>query len=324
MDKNIKQEKSYGIIPVYKKGNQLLFLLVKHSIGHWAFPKGHIEKGENPIQTAKRELAEETAIVPHDIKIIEDTTFTENYSFTKDGQEIEKTNGYFIGITDKMEVKILEKEISEYKWADYETALQTITFDKSKKILQKAKKYLNTQNIFNSKTEEIENTAFVDGQNVYMSTISADKQWSIDLVRFRVYLKQKYKVAKAYYFLGFVQEENQDLYDEIQEAGFILKFRKHNSAMLGKKKGNVDTDIVFNVMKKIYKKEIIDSVILISGDGDYKMLVDFLIEEEKFGKILFPNQKKASSLYKQIPLKFRADLNGETIRRKIGKKKRAP
>lgn len=166
-----------------------------------------------------------------------------------------------------------------------------------------------------------ENVAFIDGQNVYMGTRGADKPWCIDLSRFRIYLKQKYKVEKAYYFLGFLQEENQDLYSKIQEAGFVLIFRKHNSAMIGKKKGNVDTDIIFNIMKKMYKNEIPGNVILVSGDGDYKMLVDFLIEENKFEKILFPNQKKASSLYKKIHLKFRANLNVEQIRRKIGKRK---
>jgi len=161
----------------------------------------------------------------------------------------------------------------------------------------------------------------VDGQNVYMSTRTADKSWDIDLARFRVYLRQKYKVEKAYYFLGFMQEENQDLYDKIQEAGFILKFREHNSAMLGKKKGNVDADIVFNAMKKIYRKEIPGKIVLVSGDGDYKMLVDFLIEEGKFEKILFPNQKQASSLYKKITRKYFDDLSRSSIKKKIGKRK---
>ncbi len=70
--------------------------------------------------------------------------------------------------------------------------------------------------------------------------------------------------------------------------------------MLGKKKGNVDSDIIFAIMKKLYKKEPFDKIVLVSGDGDYKMLVDFLIEEEKFEKILFPNKQFASSLYKEI------------------------
>ena len=48
-------------------------------------------------------------------------------------------------------------------------------------------------------------------------------------------------------------------------------------------------------MRVLYKKELFDKVVLVSGDGDYKMLVDFLIEENKFKKILFPNEKFASS-----------------------------
>jgi len=124
--------------------------------------------------------------------------------------------------------------------------------------------------------------------------------WRIDLARFRVYLERKYHVSKAYYFLGYVQEARQELYEEIQHAGFVLMFREHNPAMMGKKKGNVDSDIIFQIMKKMYAKEIFDKVILVSGDGDYKLLVDFLITENKFAKMLFPNKKFASSLYKKL------------------------
>ncbi|MCK5539249.1 MAG: hypothetical protein KAI79_20670, partial [Bacteroidales bacterium] len=52
------------------------------------------------------------------------------------------------------------------------------------------------------------------------------------------------------------------------------------------------------------KKELFDKIVLVSGDGDYKMLVDFLIEEGRFKKILFPNKKFASSLYKKITRKY--------------------
>lgn len=169
--------------------------------------------------------------------------------------------------------------------------------------------------------KENKNYAFVDGQNLYMSTSLAENPWRINLVRFRIYLRQKYNAEKAYYFLGFIQEEYQDIYDEIQEAGFILQFKKHNPAMLGTKKGNVDTDIVFHIMKKLYKKEPFDNIILVSGDGDYKQLVDFLIEEERFEKILFPNMKFASSLYKKITRKYFDNLDKEDVRAKIGKRK---
>jgi uncharacterized LabA/DUF88 family protein len=94
--------------------------------------------------------------------------------------------------------------------------------------------------------------------------------------------------------------------------------------MLGRKKGNVDCDIIFSIMKRMYHRDIVGGVVLISGDGDYKPLVDFLIAERKFQKILFPNQKRASSLYKKIDLKYRSDLGDQDVRRKISKMKRAP
>lgn len=163
----------------------------------------------------------------------------------------------------------------------------------------------------------LNNIAVIDGQNLYMGTVNAQNPWRVDLRRFRVYLEKKYSVKKAYYFLGFVQEGYQDLYDEIQEAGFVLKFREHNLAMLGLKKGNVDTDVVFHVMKLLYRKEAFDKLVLVSGDGDYKTLVDFLIEESKLEKILFPDGSRASSLYKKITRKYFDDLGKAGVRRKI-------
>ncbi len=150
--------------------------------------------------------------------------------------------------------------------------------------------------------QNLNNIAYIDGQNLYMGTTKSDPSWKINLAKFRKYLERKYKVSKAYYYLGFVQEGEKigHLYEEIQSAGFILVFRQHNAAMQGKKKGNVDSDIIFSVMKRIYQKEDFNKIVLVSGDGDFKMLVDFLIEENKLEKVLFPNKKFASSLYKDI------------------------
>jgi len=72
------------------------------------------------------------------------------------------------------------------------------------------------------------NLAFVDGQNLYMGTNSDIRPWKIDLVKFRRYLSQKYHVSKAYYFLGFVNEENNDLYKKITGVFFdYLENIKH-------------------------------------------------------------------------------------------------
>ena len=166
------------------------------------------------------------------------------------------------------------------------------------------------------------NVAFVDGQNLYMgTTMHNDFSWKVDLGKFRIYLEKKYHVQRAYYFLGYVNEKYQDLYSEIQEAGFVLIFRQHTSAMMGKKKGNVDTDIVFHVMKTLYKQEQFDQIVLVSGDGDYKILVDFLVDENRLKKVLFPNKQFASSLYKQLGSEFFDYLDQDAIRAKIQKEK---
>ena len=167
------------------------------------------------------------------------------------------------------------------------------------------------------------NIAYIDGQNLYMGTAKSSPKWKVDLSRFRVYLTEKYDVADAYYYLGFVQtgDEYDKLYESIQKAGFILVFREHNSAMLGTKKGNVDSDIIFNAMKRLYLKEAFDKIVLVSGDGDYKMLVDFLIKEGRFEKILFPNKRYASSLYKSISRQYFAYLSDEAVKKKISPKK---
>jgi uncharacterized LabA/DUF88 family protein len=161
------------------------------------------------------------------------------------------------------------------------------------------------------------NLAFIDGQNLHLGTTRSDNSWKVNLSKFKVYLKDKYNVTEAYYFLGYVQEVNQEIYSEIQKAGFILIFKQHNPAMIGTKKGNVDSDIVFSIMKKLYKNEIPNKIVLVSGDGDYKMLVDFLIEENKFEKILFPNRRHASSLYKVLSRKYFAHM--EDIKKKISR-----
>lgn len=145
----------------------------------------------------------------------------------------------------------------------------------------------------------VQNQAFIDGQNVYLATTTAEDAWKIDLQRFRVYLKEKYQVERAYYFIGAADENHQDLYKMIQEAGFVLMFRKHSLEMTGHKKGNVDTDIVFEIMRKLADQEDFDKVVLISGDGDYFKMVDYLINKNRLEKLLAPSYRSMSSLYKQ-------------------------
>jgi len=161
------------------------------------------------------------------------------------------------------------------------------------------------------------NQAFIDGQNLQLGTTKARPAWKIDLYRFRVYLKEKYNVEKAYYFLGAVNEEHQKLYELIQSAGFILTFREHHQSMIAKKKGNVDTDIVITVMEKIAEKEKFNKVILVSGDGDYIKMVRYLIKKKKLEKVLAPAKRSFSTLYKDLHPKYYNYLDDGAIKKKI-------
>lgn len=169
------------------------------------------------------------------------------------------------------------------------------------------------------------NLAFVDAQNLHFGTTkcyicakrlcreikdirlsdcTCGTGWEVDLPKFRIYLKEKYDVSEAYYFLGYLHEENGVLYREIQEAGFVVLFKEHHKLAKSQKKGNVDTDIVFEVMRNLVDNKKFDKIVLVSGDGDYKKLVQYLVDKNMFKKILFPNKKFASSLYKTLGSEF--------------------
>ena len=138
------KEKSFGVVPIFKDlKNNLYFCLVKHAEGHWGFPKGHGEEGENGIETAKRELAEETGI--QNVDILGDKSFTENYTCEKDGMAHDKTVEYFIGFTSDMDTNTPEnfqEEILEIKWLTYDEAKNLITFSEAKRILNEVMEYL--------------------------------------------------------------------------------------------------------------------------------------------------------------------------------------
>lgn len=159
------------------------------------------------------------------------------------------------------------------------------------------------------------NLAFIDGQNLYYGT--KENNWKIDFKKFRTYLRDKYDVAEAFYFLGYIDQQQQALYTNLQKAGFILIFREHASAMKGTKKGNVDTEIIFEVMKTLIERHDLGKILLVSGDGDYKKMVDYLIARNKLKKILFPNKKAASSLYRRLAPHYFDYLEHPDLQKKI-------
>ena len=191
------------------------------------------------------------------------------------------------------------------------------------------------------KSDTGNNLAFIDGQNLRLGTTkcefcsrdkhidfkeitisdcSCGRAWRVDMFKLRKYLQNNYNVGEAYYFLGFLNEDLQELYSELQKAGFIIVFREHSKGMIGNKKGNVDTDIVFEMMKSLIENKNFNKIVLVSGDGDYKKTVDYLITKNKFKRILFPNGKKSSSLYNSLDNRFTLSIDRHTVRQFIEKK----
>ena len=161
------------------------------------------------------------------------------------------------------------------------------------------------------------NIAFVDGQNLYLWTKS--ENWEIDLKKFRVYLKYKFKAEKTYYFIGYFKQEEENLYKYLKESWYILIFREHCESMIWKKKWNIDVDLVFEMMLNVIENKDFDRFILVSWDWDYIKPVKYFIKKGIMKKVLSPN-KKYSSLYKQIHWEFIQNISEKQTRKKFEKK----
>ena len=132
----MKKEKSCGCIVINNKDE---ILLIHHNAGHWDFPKGHVEEGETEVQTAIREVKEETNI---DVKVNEEYRYSTQYSPKED---VIKEVVYFLAKNISSNKVAQESEVSEVKWFNIEEALEKITYDTSKEILVKLKKDLKEE-----------------------------------------------------------------------------------------------------------------------------------------------------------------------------------
>jgi uncharacterized LabA/DUF88 family protein len=138
------------------------------------------------------------------------------------------------------------------------------------------------------------NYAFIDSQNVNLSV--CDQGWNLDFKKFRKYLTDKYKIAKAFLFIGYVPE-NQVLYTYLQKDGYILIFKPTLKLPSGKVKGNVDAELVLHAM---IEYDNYDKALIITGDGDFFCLVDYLAKKKKLLKLMIPNKKQYSSFFRKM------------------------
>ncbi|MFO8053461.1 MAG: NYN domain-containing protein [Candidatus Omnitrophota bacterium] len=137
------------------------------------------------------------------------------------------------------------------------------------------------------------NFAFIDGQNLNLGIQKLG--WKLNFFRFRRYLKEKYGVVTAYYFIGYVSG-NQDIYSALQKAGYVLIFKPTIPDNEGEIKGNVDADLVLQAMIDFSDY---DKAIIVSSDGDYYSLVKYLYQKDKLKFVMSPYNKTCSSLLKK-------------------------
>lgn len=137
------------------------------------------------------------------------------------------------------------------------------------------------------------NYAFIDSQNLNLAIRA--QGWMLDFKRFKKYLSDKYQVSKAFLFIGYVAQ-NQSLYTGLQKDGYILVFKPTLVLSGGRVKGNVDAELVLHAMVEYTNY---DKAVIVTGDGDFYCLVDYLIKKDKLLRLIIPDKNKYSSLYRK-------------------------
>ncbi len=140
---NEVHEKSCGIIVFrYMKGKRL-YLLLQHPFGHWGLAKGHVEKGETEIQTAFREVQEETGL--SDIELYDGYKEQISFDFYVEQKHVFMDVVFFLGETKTKKITISTREHQNFVWLPYKEAYEKTTFLNAKELIEKAEKFFSMQ-----------------------------------------------------------------------------------------------------------------------------------------------------------------------------------
>ena len=134
------------------------------------------------------------------------------------------------------------------------------------------------------------NFAFIDSQNLNLSIL--DQGWKLDFVRFRRYLADKYGITKGILFMGHIAKY-EPMYKHLRSAGFEIVF-KPIVEREGEVKVNVDAELVLHAAAVEF--DSYDKAIIVTGDGDFRCLIEYLKKHDKLLKLMVPNKFRYSSL----------------------------
>jgi bis(5'-nucleosidyl)-tetraphosphatase len=140
----IKEHSAGAVLYGHFVNGETKFLLLHYGSGHWDFPKGNVEAGETEVETVKREIFEETRIT--DIRFAKGFVQPIFYSYKRDGGLVRKNVTFYLAQTPTRSV-ILSNEHQDFLWADYLSALTTLTYRSAKEVLISANEFLKDRQI---------------------------------------------------------------------------------------------------------------------------------------------------------------------------------
>lgn len=154
--------------------------------------------------------------------------------------------------------------------------------------------------------------AFIDSQNLNLGIQKMG--WKLSWRKFLEYLQKEYNVQKAYLFIGYVAD-NVAMYEQLHEMGYLIVLKRTLEVKNPEKKdnnvenaelpeetqeapkplvkGNIDAELVLWAMKETPNY---DKAVIVSGDGDFYALLEYLDERQKLLHLMVPNWQYSSLL----------------------------
>ncbi len=133
---DLQQERSAGLVVFRREVGDVVFLLLHYGWGHWGFPKGNIEPGEQEKEAAIREVTEETGLT--NIRLLHDFKESIEYVYRKRRARIHKVVVYFLAETPEKEIQ-LSFEHKGYVWLHYGDAVDQLSYNNDRAVLRAAK-----------------------------------------------------------------------------------------------------------------------------------------------------------------------------------------
>ncbi|MBI5220990.1 MAG: NUDIX domain-containing protein [Candidatus Liptonbacteria bacterium] len=139
-----KKQVVAGMIIFYPSEEGAKYLFLYRRGNYWNFPKGHFEAGEDSLEAALREVAEETGLTRRDLRVIPNFQARQNFSFVHGNEHIHDTVVLYLAETRNPRVVISPREHSGYAWFLYHDALRMLTdkYAGTKQILRKVHSFL--------------------------------------------------------------------------------------------------------------------------------------------------------------------------------------